>query len=87
MTGASEGKKQIHKNVLFPVKSINQMFRSEDLVESKHAKTFLRSPCATAELTREKRCGCGLLLLPGESRGEEGESEEGEEGDGESKEV
>lgn len=38
-------------------------------------------------LTREKRCGWGLLLLWGDSRGEEGEGEEGEEGDGDREEV
>lgn len=42
------GEKLIHKTGLFPVKSINQMFGSEDslfLVEAKHATTFLQSPC------------------------------------------
>lgn len=36
--------------------------------------------------TCEKRCGLGLLLR-GDSRGEDGDSEEGEEGDGEREEA
>lgn len=41
----------------------------------------------THGLTREKRCGWGLLLLWGDSMGEDGEREDGEEGDGEREEA
>lgn len=59
----------------------------------KHGTVVVTAGCDVAPvreppgLTREKRCGWGLLLLWGDSMGEEGEREEGEEGDGEREEA
>lgn len=43
------GKKLIHKTGLFPVKSINQMFCTQERSRGLHVRT--------PGLTREKRCG------------------------------